>query len=158
MYIESFPDYERRRISSHALACEDPAFHPCIAVENGSLLALLFYWTYDDKIYIEHIAVNQQMRGQKIGSRLLEEFTAQNSGKTVVLEIDPPVDDISRRRLGFYERAGFINTGRIFTHPSYTKNGQGHQLLVLSYPDEIAGEDYERFMEFVTEKVLKYVD
>lgn len=104
------------------------------------------------------MAVNPQMRGKRIGSKLLGDFIAANAGKTVVLEIDPPEDEVSKRRLAFYERVGFTNTGRIFRHPSYNKNGTGHDLLILSYPGELDETAYRKFTETVTEKVLKYVD
>lgn len=32
--------------------------------------------------------------------------------KTLMLEIDPPKDDISKRRKGFYERSGFTEKSR----------------------------------------------
>ncbi|MCC8035612.1 MAG: GNAT family N-acetyltransferase [Rikenellaceae bacterium] len=158
LYNESFPEYGRRRVSSHTMACEDPDFHTYISIDNGNLLALLFYWTYGKTIYIEHVAVDPQMRGKNIGSKLLTSFARDNADSTIMLEIDPPVDEISKRRLAFYERIGFKNTGRIFTHPSYSRNGQGHELLVLSFPDETDDAGYEAFMEFVSEKVLKYRD
>lgn len=158
LYNESFPQYERRRISSHTRACEDNDFHTYIVVENGNLLALLFYWTYDRTIYIEHIAVNPLLRGRSIGSRLLSGFFEQHPGTDIILEIDPPVDDISRRRLAFYERLGFKNSGRVFRHPSYRRGGTGHDLLVLSYPEVPTDEQYARFMEYVIDKVLKYID
>lgn len=158
LYNESFLQYERRRISSHSLASEDADFHTYIAVDNGNLLALLFYWTFDNCIYIEHLAVDPLRRGRNIGATLLTNFFSQYPARNIILEIDPPVDDISKRRLAFYEKLSFKNTGRIFTHSSYTRNGTGHQLLVLSYPELLSDAQYGRFMELVTEKVLKYVD
>ncbi|MCD8072609.1 MAG: GNAT family N-acetyltransferase [Alistipes sp.] len=158
LYNESFPEYERRRVSSHTMACEDPDFHTYISIDNGNLQALLFYWTYGKYIYIEHVAVDPHLRGKSIGSKLLTSFARDNGDCTIILEIDPPCDDISRRRLAFYERIGFKNTGRIFTHPSYSRSGQGHELLVLSYPENLDDPEYKEFMEFVSEKVLKYRD
>lgn len=41
-----------------------------------------------------------------MGSRILEAFGKDHS--LVVLEIDPPADDISVRRERFYQRLGFL--------------------------------------------------
>ena len=159
LYTESFPEHERRRISSHVLAVEDPHFHTGVAVENGHLLAILFYWTAgENKVYIEHIAVNPLMRGQNVGSTILRNFMAQNPDATIILEIDPPADDISQRRLSFYERAGFHNTGFVYDHPSYQKKGMHHDLLVLSYPRNISREECEQFVGFMHDEPLKYID
>ncbi len=161
LYTESFPEHERRRISSHARAVEDPDFHTRVAIDNGNLLAILFYWTMGDgQIYIEHIAVNPQMRGRSIGSTLLRNFTAQNPDAMVIVEIDPPTgDEVAQRRIAFYEKAGFHSTGLTFNHPSYRKNGGlCHNLSVLSYPAPISGEEYAEFVDFVRNKVLRYID
>lgn len=159
LYTESFPEHERRRISSHALAVEDPRFHTKVAIENGNLLAILFYWTFgEDKIYIEHIAVNPLMRGRSIGSTIMQNLAAQNPGCTLVLEIDPPVDEVSNRRLAFYEKLGFANTGFVFNHPSYQKKGRQHDLVILSHPVAITEEGYNDFVEFMLGNVLKYID
>lgn len=159
LYTESFPEHERRRISSHVRAVEDPDFHTEVAIENGNLLAILFYWTTGSgMVYIEHIAVNPQMRGRGIGSDILCDFMARNRKRTVLLEIDPPVDITSEQRLAFYERSGFRNTGFVFNHPSYQKNGLCHDLLVLAHTSDISGEEYARFVEFLQNKVLRYID
>ena len=159
LYTESFPEYERRRISSHARAVEDPRFHTKVAVENGNLMAILFYWTLgEDRIYIEHIAVNPSMRGKNIGSTILQNFTSRNQDSTIILEIDPPVDEISKKRLSFYEKAGFANTGFVFNHPSFEKKGQEHDLVILSYPKAISKDEFDDFTTTVLGDVLKYID
>lgn len=158
LYIDSFPDFERRRISSHSRACEDNQFHTCIAVENGNLLALFFFWKFDDYIYIEHLAVLPSLRGKNIGSTILTDFFSQNPGKKIILEIDPPVDEISIRRQAFYENLGFYANDFSFTHPSYAKNGHEHELKILSYPGAISEEEFEKFKEFMRDKVLAYID
>lgn len=159
LYNESFPDHERRRINAHTKASDDPAYHSEIVVENGSLLALLFYWEYEDKLYVEHFAVNPAMRGKNVGSRIMREFIEDNKGRTIVLEIEPPEDDTTRRRLAFYERLGFRDTGFIYMHPSYSKkDGVPHRLQVLSYPEAISEQELDRFREFMFNRVITYWD
>lgn len=47
------------------------------------------------------------LRGQRYGSRALSMLP---NDRPVILEIDPPVDEIAIRRKGFYERCGFTRT------------------------------------------------
>lgn len=158
LYVDSFPEWERRRISSHSRASEDNDFHTFISVDNGNLQGLIFYWEYDSAIYVEHLAVNPLMRGKSIGSQILKELIEENPGCTVILEIDPPVDDISKRRLSFYERIGFVANDFDYVHPSYSSNRKPHELTILSYPNALSVEEFERFKDNMANRVMKYID
>lgn len=158
IYTESFPEPQRRRISSHTRAVEDPAFHTYIAVDNGTLLGLLFYWNYDDKIFIEHLAIEPSRQGQNIGSTIMREFMEDHRQATIILEIDPPQGDLSRDRLRFYERLGFRQTGFGYTHPSYRKKGEPHELEIMSWPEALSAKEFEEFMEFIFSRVMTYTD
>ncbi len=158
LYIDSFPEWERRRISSHSRASEDNNFHTYIAIENGNLLGLLFYWEYKSTIYVEHLAVNPLMRGKNIGSQILKDLIEENPNYTFILEIDPPIDDISIRRKIFYERIGFRANDFDYFHPSYSKNGKPHELKIMSYPNNLSDEQFEKFKEYMANRVMKYID
>lgn len=161
LYESSFPECERRSFVAHSAAMQDSEF-VALAVKDdtGAQVALLFYWHYDDTVYIEHLAVAEGMRGRKIGSQLMSEFLETVSGKTVVLEIDPPLDEISCRRKRFYERLGFKACPYDYIHPSYrtADNAARHSLVIMSYPEIIPDRDYERFVGYVRDRVLLYVD
>lgn len=59
------------------------------------------------------------MRNKQYGQKTLSLLAKQ--GKTLILEIDPPKDDISKRRKGFYERCGFTENFFTHIHPPYHK-------------------------------------
>lgn len=158
LYVDSFPEWERRRISSHSRASEDDDFHTYISIENGNLQGLVFYWEHDSVIYVEHLAVNPLMRGKGIGSQIIKGLMEENPESTFILEIDPPLDDISKRRSTFYERLGFIANDFDYIHPSYTKNGKPHELRIMSYPKALSNEEFERFKEYLATRVMKYID
>lgn len=158
VYVESFPEHERRRISGHTRACENESFHTYIAVDNGNLQAIIFYWTYGNTIYIEHFAVNPLMRGKNIGTKLLSDFIVQNKGMNIILEIEPPVDEITKRRLNFYDRIGFLYNEYHYVHPSYTKKGTPHELKIMSYPNKVTPEELDKFKEFMSSTVMQYID
>ena len=71
----------------------------------GSRLLFLFY-----------LAVDDAARGRGVGTRLLAELERRHPGCTIVLDIEPVIAEADnaeqrRRRLSFYERAGFRDTG-----------------------------------------------
>lgn len=158
LYVDSFPEWDRRRISSHDRATEDDDFHTYISIDNGHLQGLIFYWEYDSTIYIEHLAINPLMQGRSIGSQIVRDLIEENPDCTVILEIEPPADDLSVRRLGFYERLGFAANGFDYTHPSYSKNGKAHEMKIMSYPKPLSQEEFDRFKEFLATRVMKYID
>lgn len=69
--------------------------------------------------------------------------------KTIILEIDPPVDEKSKRRMGFYERVGFLpNSFEHIYHP-YHNGIKGHELVVMSYPEKLSISEYDLFFQYL---------
>lgn len=156
LYESSFPLAERRREEDHLRACENPMFFPLSAWEGSQLLGLLFYWEWDAYRYLEYLAVSPELRGQGFGSQLLRHL--KDSDHTIILEIDPLINELSVRRLQFYERAGFTLTPYRFVHLPYRREAQPIELLILSYPKMITKEQHTDFLEFVEEKVILYCE
>lgn len=154
LYEESFPYRERRNAADHLAALSDPLFH-AEAIRTGTDLAgLLYYWDAPDCTYVEHLAVAPALRGQNIGSRSLE-ILCRRAGR-VILEIDPPEDEISVRRLHFYQRLGFIENTCPYVHPSFSRPFDPHPLVLMSYPDPIDAAGCASLVRFVADHVLKY--
>ena len=78
------------------------------------------------------------MRGKEDGSRLLADII-EKSGKTVLLEIDPLEDDVSKARLAFYQRSGFIEKPYPRFHPPYCEGFAAHPLIVLTPGQPLPG-------------------
>ena len=94
------------------------------------------------------------LRGRNMGSQALTAF-CRKVGR-VILEIDPPVDDISIRRRHFYERLGFVANPYEYIHPSFRKPFTPHQLILMSYPGPLTYDEARGFADFVRETVLGY--
>lgn len=133
----------------------DPRYHCQIFYQDGLLLGFIFWWACGEQIYIEHLAINPALRGRNYGSRLLAEF-CERAGKTVILEIDPPEDEIAIRRLRFYQGLGFCLNDYAHVHPPYQPDYEGHALRVLSYPALLDEEDYLRFNRVMVEEVMDH--
>ena len=76
-------------------------------------------------------------------------------GLPVILEIDPPVDAVSIRRRGFYQRCGFVENPYLHVHPPYHAGHAGHALVILTAPGAISAEEYAGFADFLRERVMK---
>ena len=79
--------------------------------ENGKVLGFLNFWELSDFVYLEHFAVDKNLRGKGLGSELIRKLSEICAGKTIVLEAEPPeLNEFSSRRIEFYRRLGFVST------------------------------------------------
>lgn len=156
LYEESFPEAEKRKEEDHLRAIEDPNFYPVSAWEGNDLIGLIFYWEWDAYRYLEHLAVSTTIRGQGFGSQILRYL--KDTEHTVILEIDPLTNELSVRRLQFYERAGFTLTPFRFVHLPYRLEVHPIELLILSYPKMITSTQHSDFVEFLNNRVIQYCE
>lgn len=108
LHEKEFGEYERFRGTGLMCRLIDGArnmyFHSVRG--NGGLAGFFIYWDLGDCYYIHFIAVYPEMRGQRIGQRILD-WVAGNLKKPVFLEVDVPFSEITQRRADFYKRNGF---------------------------------------------------
>ncbi len=153
LYQTSFPLHEQRKPDAQRAILQEPDYQFNLLMEEDHLLGELLCWETPNFIYVEHLCILPQLRGQHCGSRALELLGQR--GKPVILEIDPPIDDISLRRKGFYERAGYRENPFTHVHPPYREGFAGHPLVVMSYPRQLEREEYDRFYQYLCSVVMK---
>lgn len=156
IYEESFPKFEQRTLKDQIEVLNNKQYHCCVALESNSLIGILFYWKYENYNYIEHFAILSNLRGQKYGSEILKEFCKNN--KNTLLEIDPPIDDISIKRLNFYSNLGFKLQKFEHIHPPYRKNYKGHKLKIMNFNKDLSIDEYNKFNNFLRTTVMKYTE
>ncbi len=154
IYRASFPVCEQRSEADYDRAFADPAFTAEGVWRGDELVGILFYWESADCAFLEHLAVDAALRGERLGSRILDGFCARHP--RITLEIDPPEDEISIRRRGFYERMGFVMNPYDYLHPSYRQPFQTHRLRLMSRPRALTPAEATRFADFIRERVLRY--
>lgn len=149
IYRTSFPVHEQRRVQDFPLAFRDPDFYYEVFLNGENrVVAILVSWRREAFVYLEYFAVDASLRGQGAGQRILEELRDAFPRK-VILEIDPPEDEISRRRLGFYQRHGFVPNPQFdYIHLPYTDEGTPFPLLLMTHEDLLDEETYRSFVDF----------
>ena len=156
IYKNSFPEFEQRTLESQIEVLNHNQYYCCVILENNLLIGILFYWKYEDYNYIEHFAILSNLRGQNYGSNILKKFCENNSN--TLLEIDPPIDDISIKRLNFYSNLGFKLQEFEHIHPPYRKNYTGHKLKMMSFNKDLSIDEYNNFNNFLKTTVMKYTE
>ena len=109
IYTESFPPDERRDFSDVIRLLEE-----------------------NDDFFIEHFAVDSSCRGSGYGATAMTELL-KRINNPAVLEVEKPLDDISQRRIRFYERLGFVLCTRPYTQPPYSSEKQPLELYLMSF-------------------------
>ena len=154
IYENSFPYFERRKRQEHLRAMQDEKFYCNGYIKNKILVAILFSWKMDEYSYIEHFAINKEYRNQNLGSNILSNFCKENDN--VLLEIEPPVDEVTKRRLKFYEKHNFKFNDFFIMHPSLIKPKVPHKLNILTYNKFLKSSDIELFINFFKNTILSY--
>ena len=148
LYIASFPSHERRTIEQHRKILTDSRFMPFdICDDDENLVGFFYCWDCDDFIYGEHFAVSSQARNRGIGKQALTLIKEFADNKTIIIEVEPSVNNITERRIEFYKREGFHINPHEYIHPSYT-NMTPYLLNIMSYPRAISQHEFEKFRNF----------
>ena len=131
LYGKSFPRHEQREAASQAAILTHSDYRFNLIYDGDEFVGLLLCWETDNFIYVEHFCVEPSLRGHGLGTLILAELARQN--KTIILEIDPLVDDASVRRKGFYECCGYVANAFAHVHPPYRAgfDGHGHRLVIF---------------------------
>ena len=150
LYKMSFPPHEQRESASQEEILSHPAYHFTAVCDGGVFVGEALYWDIGGARYMEHLCVSPAMRNRRYGQKILEALR----DKPLILEIDPPVDEISLRRETFYERCGYRANIHPHVHPPYRAGFPGHELVVMSRPEKLSHAEYGEFAEYLRERVM----
>ena len=114
----SFPRDEYRALHQQRSNVDgNEAFCMNILCDDECPIGLLSYWRFDGYIYIEHFAIEGTKRNKGYGALVLKQLLKTES--KVVLEVELPTDETSRRRIGFYGRCGLEMCDMEYMQPAY---------------------------------------
>lgn len=133
LYTEAFPKIERRPVVQWLHLWQIQKHFEIIEISSGDLFAgFISYWGFKDFIYIEHFATAKSLRGNGIGGMAIDAFKQTCQGKPVILEVEMPTDDISKRRIAFYGKHGFTLSANPYIQPAYRANDAPIELRIMS--------------------------
>ncbi len=159
LYEAAFPAEERRTLACQreAMEARGSADYHCLRLEQGGAFAgIAFYWQTPGFIYVEHLAVAPERRGQGLGHLALAHLCGQ--GVPVILEIEPVVDAATQRRWRFYHSAGFHRLPFPHVQPRYRRADAPLALELLSYPHAMEAAEVAAYETFMQEVVARYTE
>jgi len=152
IYTESFAYIERRDIELQQTAFTSPFYRLDVYLKKSEVAGFMGYWIFNQYIYVEHFAIARNQQGTGKGTLMMKTLQQQTK-KIILLEIEPVVDETTKRRWLFYEKLGFLKTPHFHLMPVYHPGDDPNvRLDVLSYPfviDEALYNQYDRDMKSI---------
>lgn len=139
LYNSAFPENQRRIFENEEhvanfIRMKGGKFHG-FAYDDGNddFVGFLTYWTFKGYVYIEHFAVKPERRGKRIGTAMLSHLFKTVS-EDVLIEVEMPESEESRRRIAFYEKQGFRQRGDVkYIQPPYSATQQPQELMLMTH-------------------------
>ena len=151
---DSFPVDERRDYVGQERLLQESHYRLYGWRQGGRLAAFIAVWEFTDFSFVEHFAVEQHHRNGGIGAKLLGELPGE---KPVILEVEPPVDDLPRRRIDFYARNGFAVNGYDYIQPAMSTEGKAIPLKIMSRPRALTPQEFEHVRNTLYRYVYKII-
>lgn len=153
LLLSAFPPIERRDTSVQRLFADaNPLFDCHVITQDSHPIGLLNVWNLERFVYVEHFAISDNHRNKGYGAMAMENFIHETS-LPVILEVEKPEDELSRRRIGFYQRIGFVLHPYPYVQPPYRKGGSSLDMLIMSHGTIDMNTQYP----FVREKIYHEV-
>lgn len=163
-YEFSFPPSERRTRAAQAAAFADPRYRLECWRDQGAFIGFMGWWDFGAYRYIEHVAVAPGARSGGYGSRILLTWRDADP-RPVYLEIEEPRDELTRRRLAFYQRLDFVENPGVHMQPFYQPGADGEQedasgvpMQALSWPGRLSSKEHKEFLHTLRSVVWARLD
>ena len=162
----SFSDNEYRPYDEQLALFEEPEYRiyymPAMervgnhSTGNSTMHAagFLAVWEFESFTYIEHFAVDPVLRNSGTGSAMLQELVRKYQ-KQICLEVELPEDELTRRRIGFYERNGFVFNEYPYIQPPISKGKSPVPLRIMTYGSAITQDTFEEMKRVLYQRVYK---
>ncbi len=147
----AFPYEERRDFKDYEIYFKSKHFKPFEIIDNETSVGFVNLWEFESYIYIEHLAIDSDIRGGGYGSKAIN-LVKEKYGKPIILEAEAPETETQIKRIRFYEKLGFIVNMYPYLQPSFHK-GEPIPLMILSFPNPLSQNEYDLFIQETRENV-----
>lgn len=153
----SFPIDEYRSYGEQKALLEDEIYRILVQKEQGCIRAFAALWDLGDFVYIDHLVVRPEDRSRGLGALILQELL-QQAGKPIILEVEPPEDELCRRRIGFYQRNGFFLNPWPYWQPPISPGKKSIPLRIMSSGRILSPAEFAAVQEKLYSRVYKQPD
>lgn len=155
LWLGAFPQIERRNTKEQrAKIDQNEQMHCMVAKLQEEPIGLFTYWDFGTFGYGEHFATDPTLRGKGYGAQIVQQVLSLLS-KPFILEVELPENEMSRRRIAFYERNGLeLQHDVQYIQPSY-QIGAGEELpmALMTTPDFVQQIDIQEAIRTIYRNV-----
>lgn len=151
----AFPVTELRIKEDQKKLLQEDCYYLYGVRKDGAFAAVFATWEIEDFLYIEHFAVKEEYRNGGYGGQLLDALL-EEKGRPMVLEVEEPEDELTRRRIGFYQRHGLVYNEYPYLQPPMRKGQDLLPLRLMTKPAAIDTETYQRYKKRIHTMVYKF--
>ena len=116
---------------------------------DGVNVGFITVWSLPHFSFAEHFVIFERYRNKGYGADALSLF--KKMYPKIVLEAEPPITDIAKRRLNFYKRNGFIENPQKYLQPAFREGDADIPLVIMSYPTPL--EDFDETVKNIYERI-----
>lgn len=138
---KSFPLTEYRTREEQAALFDREEYRVLASLEGDRMLGFIAFWELDGLTFLEHLATLPEARNRGLGAELLRS-AVDMAENPVCFEVEPPEDELTRRRVGFYERNGMYLNDYPYIQPPISSGREPIPLRIMTSGAPI---DEERF-------------
>ena len=151
LLIESFSTDEYREIEEQRKNTENiENFHMNIIYSSTTPVGLISFWKFDTFTYIEHFAILPIFRNCGYGAATIKKLIEKET--SIVLEVEKPTDETSRRRIPFYQQCGLTLCEKEYIQPAYRADSNEVPMHLMS-----CGVELDKKFESIRNSIYRTV-
>lgn len=139
---KAFPRVEYRSFDGQKALLHKDIYEILFCFADEKIIGAMSFWHLDRFVFIEHFVVDEAARGHGIGTKMLDKIKSYING-FVILEVELPYNEMSKKRICFYERNGFVYNDFEYYQQPLNKGDEPLPLRIMSYPERLSGEEFE---------------
>lgn len=151
LFESAFPETERPDFDD--LKKRPLNFHFMVATNDDEPIGILTYWTFEEFVYVEHFAIDEELRNNGFGKAVFLNFMTQHGGQ-VVMEVELPHDETSEYRVEFYASMGLYQNPYDYYQPSYHGDDRTVPMMIMSKM-ELDDDEFEEMRKILYKEVYK---
>lgn len=157
LFESAFPDEERPPFGELKHRNKQK-FHFMVATNESDdgddeFVGILTYWNFDEFVYVEHFAIDEDLRNLGLGKAVFLNFLSQQT-QQVVLEVELPHNEESEHRIEFYSSMGLFSNPQEYIQPSYRGDQVTVPMMIMT-KYEIDDEEFDEIREILYREVYK---
>ena len=156
LYTAAFPSCERREVPDWLKCIAHKANEPFTlwGIFQDELFAgFISSWDFGNFVYCEHFAVKQAIRGAGIGAKTMSLLKENVGERPLVLEVETPDNEMAIRRIGFYQRQGFVVDQTTYMQPPYRKEDEWFELKLMTTNPTFLATHFEEVKRAIYQNV-----